>query len=93
VFIDNIDAVALYNHTEPIGRIEYSLPFAVPPGISQTPRLPVDLDLNGVGYDAVRKALGGTLRMDAKAKIGVTLGEYSTVIFYQGKGIGAKIRI
>lgn len=31
--------------------------------------------------------------MDAKAKIGVTLGEYSTTVFYEGKGIGAKVRI
>lgn len=85
--------MALYNHTEPVGTINYRQPFAVPPGVSQTPRLPVDLDLNGVGYDAVRRALGGTLQMDAEAKVGVRIGEYSTLVFYRGKGIGAKIRI
>ncbi|OKL59225.1 hypothetical protein UA08_05673 [Talaromyces atroroseus] len=94
LYINSIDATALYNHTEPIGRIDYTnFPFAVPPGISQTPKLPVTPELGGVGYDAVRKALGGTLLMDAKAEVGITLGEYSTTIFYQGKGIGAKIRI
>ncbi|PCG92826.1 Protein of unknown function DUF3712 [Penicillium occitanis (nom. inval.)] len=93
LYIDKIDAAAFYNHTEPIGRIDYDLPFAVPPGESETPKLPVTLDFGGVGYDAVRRALGGTLLMDAKAKVGVTLGEYSTTVFYQGKGIGAKVRI
>ncbi|KAL1968834.1 hypothetical protein VTN77DRAFT_1195 [Rasamsonia byssochlamydoides] len=93
IYITDIDAVALYNHTEPVGTINYIYPFAVPPGISQTPRLPVDLDFNGVGYDAVLRALGGTLEMDAKAKVGVRIGEYRTVILYQGKGIGARIRI
>ncbi|EED23779.1 conserved hypothetical protein [Talaromyces stipitatus ATCC 10500] len=93
LYIDKIDATAFYNHTEPIGRIDYELPFAVPPGDSETPRLPVALDLGGVGYDAVRRALGGTLMMDAKAKVGVTLSEYSTTVFYQGRGIGAKVRI
>lgn len=93
LYIDKLDATAFYNHTEPIGRIDYDLPFAVPPGESETPKLPVTLDFGGVGYDAVRRALGGTLLMDAKAKVGVTLGEYSTTVYYQGKGIGAKIRI
>lgn len=93
LYINNIDATAFYNHTEPVGRIDYQLPFAVPPGISQTPKLPVTLNLDGVGYEAVKRAFGGTLRMDAKAHVGVSLGEYSTILFYQGKGIGAKIRI
>ncbi|KAH8697198.1 hypothetical protein BGW36DRAFT_378185 [Talaromyces proteolyticus] len=92
-YINSINATAFYNHTEPVGRIDYGLPFAVPPRISQTPRLPVELYLNGVGYEAVKRAFGGTLRMDARAEVGVTLGEYSTTVFYQGKGIGAKIRI
>lgn len=93
MYIDKIDATAFYNHTEPIGRIDYDLPFAVPPGESETPNLPVTLNFGGVGYEAVRRALGGTLSLDAKAKVSVTLGEYSTTIFYQGKGIGAKVRI
>lgn len=93
LYINKIDATAFYNHTEPVGRIDYQLPFAVPPGISQTPKLPVTPNLDGVGYEAVKRAFGGTLRMDAKAHVGVSLGEYSTTLFYQGQGIGAKIRI
>jgi len=92
LYITSVDAVALYNHTEPVGTINYRLPFAVPPGISHTPKLPVDLNY-GVGYDALKRALGGTLRLDAKAKIGIRIGEYTTLISYQGKGIASKVAI
>ncbi|KAJ9642434.1 hypothetical protein H2199_004815 [Coniosporium tulheliwenetii] len=57
IYLTHINATAYY-HDEPIGRILYDLPFAVPPGESQSPRLPVDWSLGSVGYEAVRKALG-----------------------------------
>jgi hypothetical protein len=63
------------------------------PGISKSPRLPVDLDMGGVGYDALRKALGQSLDVDAVAKVGVQIGNYGDVVFYHGKGIGTKVRI
>lgn len=65
----------------------------MPPGSSLTPRLPVELDLGGAGYEALRKALGGTLKLDAVAEVGVKLGEYENIISYKGKAIGAKVRI
>lgn len=55
--------------------------------------MPVDLDMGGVGYDALRKALGQSLEMDAVAKVGVLIGNYMDVILYHGKGIVAKVRI
>jgi hypothetical protein len=93
IYLTSIDAEALYNHTEPVGTIHYDLPFAVPPGVSQTPRLPVDMDLGSVGYEALRQALGGTLKLDAKADVGLRLGEYRTILAFEGKGIGAHVRI
>ncbi|OJJ44715.1 hypothetical protein ASPZODRAFT_70873 [Penicilliopsis zonata CBS 506.65] len=92
IFITSINATAFYDTTEPIGAINYSIPFEVPPGISQTPRIPVDLYLGGIGYDAVKRAIGGTLKMDAIADVGVRIGEYLDTITYKGKGIGAKVR-
>ncbi|EEH43377.1 uncharacterized protein PADG_08302 [Paracoccidioides brasiliensis Pb18] len=93
LLITCIDATAFYNHSEPAGTIKYDLPFAVLPGISQTPRLPVDLNFGGAGYEAIRQALGGTLKMDAVADVCVQLGEYSNEVSYKGMGISAKIRI
>ncbi|KAJ5112273.1 hypothetical protein N7532_000318, partial [Penicillium argentinense] len=93
ITITSIEATAFYEKDEPVGRINHYKQFDVPPGISHTPRLPVDLVLDGVGYDALRKALGESLEMDALAKIGIKVLEYTDVIFYRGKGIAAKVRI
>lgn len=93
VYIDYINATALYNHTEPIGRILYDLPIAAKPGLSQTPRLPVDWSFDSVGYDKIRKALGGTLKLDASATVKVRIGEWRETIWYVGEGIGASVRL
>ncbi|KAK2749596.1 hypothetical protein FQN57_005818 [Myotisia sp. PD_48] len=93
LYVTSVNATALFNHTEPIGRIEYETSFAVPPGKSKTPPLPVEVDLGGAGYQALKDALGGTLKMDAIAEIGVKLGEYTTILNYYGQGIGARVRI
>ncbi|KAK3371778.1 hypothetical protein B0T24DRAFT_530298 [Lasiosphaeria ovina] len=93
LYIDRVNATALYNHTEPIGRIEYDLPFAAPPGSSLTPKLPVEWSLDSVGYERLRQALGGKLKLDAHAVVDVRLGEWTEELWYIGKGIGASVRI
>ncbi|KAG0156883.1 hypothetical protein PDIDSM_4066 [Penicillium digitatum] len=90
ILITSIDARAFYENEEPIGRINSREPFEC---TSRSPRLPVDLDMGGVGYDALRKALGQSLEMDAVAKVGVLIGNYADVILYHGKGMAAKVRI
>lgn len=55
--------------------------------------MPVDMVLGGVGYDALRKALGQSLLVDAVATVGIKLENYQDVVFYNGSGIGAKVRI
>ncbi|KAJ9149389.1 Pre-rrna processing protein [Pleurostoma richardsiae] len=93
VYIEHINATAFYNHTEPVGRIIYGYPFAAPPGSSQTPRLPVEWSIGSGGYEKVRKALGGQLKLDASAVVGLRLGSWRETVWYIGKGIGASIRI
>jgi hypothetical protein len=92
ITVTSIDATSYYED-EPLGRINYHQPFDVPPGISHSPRLPVDLDLGGVGYDALRKAIGQELELDAMAKVGVRVKNYADIIHYHGNGIVAKVRI
>ena len=97
IYIETIDATALYKGDD-VGHIVYDLPFAVPPvdkdgnGIT-TPRLPVEWSLGSVGYDAVKNAIGGTLRLSAVADVGVRLGKFRETIWFQGKSIGAKVRL
>ncbi|KAI2642177.1 hypothetical protein GGS21DRAFT_501414 [Xylaria nigripes] len=91
IYIDVVNATALYNHTEPIGQIFYNQSFAAPPGISQTPRLPVDWSFGSVGYDALRKAIGGNLKLDAYATVDARIGNWKESLWYRGKGIGASV--
>ena len=93
IYITYINATAYYNHTDPVGQIVYELPFAVPPGASTSPRLPVDWSLDSVGYEAVKQALGGRLKLDAKATVGIRIGRWAERVWFMGGGIGASIRI
>ena len=93
LYLDFVNATALYNHTEPVGRILYDLPFAAPPGMSETPRLPVEWSIGSVGYDAVRQAIGGKLELDARATVDARLGNWKESLWYHGKGIGASVHL
>ena len=93
IYITHLNATAFYNHTEPVGEIIYDLPFAVPPGATASPRLPVGWSLGSVGYAAVKDALGGTLKLDARATVGVRVGAWQERVWYQGRGIGAHVEI
>ena len=88
-----VNATAFYGQAERIGHIYCRRPFYIPPGISNSPRLPVDLDLGGVGHSALRKALGSTLEISAVTEVGVRIGNYTDIITYRGKGISAHVRI
>ncbi|KAL8784674.1 MAG: hypothetical protein Q9213_003844 [Squamulea squamosa] len=91
LWITSVSATASYNNT-PVGAIEYEVPFKVPPGASDTPRLPVDWSLGSIGHDAVKKALGGTLKVEAEAKVHVRIGRWTEQVWFVGKGIGARVK-
>ncbi|KAI2787411.1 hypothetical protein POX_f07775 [Penicillium oxalicum] len=91
ITVTSMDSTAFYEG-EPLGRIEYDEPFNVPPGNSHSPRLPVEVDLGGVGYDALRKALGQELMLDAVAEVGMRVKNYEDIVHYRTKGIAARVR-
>ncbi len=99
IYITSINAKAFYQPSDPtlpesqLGKILYDLSFKVTPGESESPHLPVIWDIGSVGYEAVRKALGGTLKLRAEADIGVRIGLYETNLWFMGKGIGASVRL
>jgi hypothetical protein len=92
LYIEKINATALYNHTEAVGHIDYDYPLKVPPGSSITPKLPVQWSLDSVGYDALKNALGGDLKLDATGTVAIRLGHWKETIWYFGSGIGASVR-
>ncbi|KAK5127373.1 hypothetical protein LTR85_006712 [Meristemomyces frigidus] len=97
LYVTSIDATAFYKGDD-VGRIVYDLPFAVPPvdeegnGVT-SPRLPVDWSLGSVGYDAVKRALGGKLKLSAEANVGVRVGRWEEEVWFKGGGIGASVRL
>jgi len=97
IYIEHIDATAMYKGDD-VGHITYDMPFAVPPidkdgkGV-MSPRLPVDWSLGSAGYDAIRDALGGTLKLSADAVVGIRLEKFRETIWFKGKSIGAHIRV
>ena len=92
LYITRLNATAYYDG-HPSGKILYELPFAVPPGLTETPRLPVDWSLGSVGYEAIKKALGGKLKLSAFAHVGVRIGEWRETIWFKGGQIGANVRL
>ena len=92
LYLTNVNATAFY-HGDAVGMIHYDEPLEVPPGSTETPRIPVDWSLSSVGYDAVVKALGGMLKLSAEADVAVRIGQYEEKIWFAGNGIGAKVRV
>ena len=92
LYVTHINATASYYHS-PVGTILYDDEIEVPPGESETPRLPVEWDPGSVGFDAVKKALGGRLKLSATAEVGVRVGAWRQRIWYSGKEIGARVRV
>ena len=93
ISITHINATAMY-HDDEVGSIVDDELIIVPPRVpTKTPRLYVDWSLGSVGYEAIRNAVGGTLKLSARATVGVRLGSWEEKIWFVGKGIGAKIRL
>ncbi|EUC50097.1 hypothetical protein COCMIDRAFT_83015 [Bipolaris oryzae ATCC 44560] len=92
LYITNMNATA-YHDGHVAGKILYDLPFAVPPGLSESPHLPVDWSFGSLGYDAIKKALGGQLKLSAFAYVGVRIGEWRENVWFKGGKIGANVRL
>jgi hypothetical protein len=101
IYITCLNATAFYKD-DPVGTIiipeldpadpDY-YEIEIPPGDSKTDRLPVTWNLGSVGYEAVRKALGGTLKLRAVATAGVRIGEWHEEVWIVGGGIGAGVKL
>jgi len=92
IYITHINATAYYKDDD-AGHINYDGSFAVPPGVSVSPRLPVEWSLGSVGFEAVRKALGGELKLSARAGVGVRVGRWEERVWFRGGAIGANVRL
>lgn len=60
-------------------------------GYTMTEKVPVEV--GSVGYDIIRRALGGQLVVDAVADVVATIGKWRGQIQYEGRGLGANVRL
>ncbi|KAF9127261.1 hypothetical protein BGW39_005983 [Mortierella sp. 14UC] len=61
-------------------------------GYVKTPRLPVMFDLSSVGYEALKKALGGSLEVDVSCHIKAKVGSMLMWVDFSKEGIQANVR-
>jgi hypothetical protein len=92
LYLNHLNATAFYEGDD-VGQILYNEEIEVPPGATQTPRLPVLWSLGSVGYGAIKRALGGTLKLRAEATVDVRIGKFVQDVWFKGGQIGAKVRL
>jgi hypothetical protein len=94
ITLNSLGANATYDG-EIIGTItEPDFDFPVLPGnegYTMTDKVPVEV--GSVGYDVIRRALGGELMVDAVADVVATIGKWRGRIRYYGQGLGASVRL
>jgi hypothetical protein len=94
ITIVSLMANATYDN-ETIGTItEPEFDFAVLPGrdgFTETGKIPVEVGT--VGYDVIKRALGGELVVDAVADVVAKIGKWVGNIQYHGQGLGASVRL
>ena len=53
----------------------------------------MDWDLTGAGYQAIKDAVGGRLKLDARADVGIKVGLWEEMVWVLGRGIGAGVSL
>ncbi|TGZ80444.1 hypothetical protein EX30DRAFT_307729 [Ascodesmis nigricans] len=84
ITIYKLNGSAMYNGSV-LGTMLADFPFTVNPGLEGlylTPRIPVEWRLDSVGYEAMKKALGGELKVNAVATCNLSLGRYQMTVLY-----------
>ncbi|KAF9993529.1 hypothetical protein BGZ80_001951 [Entomortierella chlamydospora] len=61
-------------------------------GYAKTPKLPVTFDLSSVGYEALKKALGGTLEVDVLCHIKTKVGSMLMWVDFAKDGVSSDVR-
>ncbi len=61
-------------------------------GYAKTPRLPVTFDLSSIGYEALKKALGGTLEIDVVCHIKAKVGSMLMWVDFAKDGVSSNVR-
>lgn len=64
----------------------------VPPGVHQTPRIPIKIN-KGMGLDALKRALNGDMEIDIFAILNANIGGFKADLVYSGSGLTSQIKL
>ncbi|KAJ2586321.1 hypothetical protein IWW49_004085 [Coemansia sp. RSA 1797] len=106
VWIQTIDAIGYYENDIPLGVLEYDFTDKQPRRQGQsnglllpynqaitTPRLPITANETSIGWDVVRRAIGGTLDVSVFTNIQMQVGNAPLNFMIMGRNAPVKIRL
>jgi hypothetical protein len=94
VLINSIFAEALYNTSTVAVVDEPDLSWQIEPGLNESPRIRVDIAYDGIGGDAIKKALGGSLALNTSALINFNIDDLKHVrLNYTASQVHSRIRL
>ncbi|KAJ1756757.1 hypothetical protein LPJ58_003610 [Coemansia sp. RSA 1591] len=106
VWIQTIDAIGYYEDDIPLGVLEYDFTDKQPRRQGQsnglllpynqaitTPRLPITANETSIGWDVVRRAIGGTLDVSVFTNIQMQVGNAPLNFMIMGRNAPVKIRL
>ncbi|KAJ2279432.1 hypothetical protein GGH14_002768 [Coemansia sp. RSA 370] len=106
VWIQTIDAIGYYEDDIPLGVLEYDFTDKQPSRQGQsnglllpynqaitTPRLPITANETSIGWDVVRRAIGGTLDVSVFTNIQMQVGNAPLNFTIMGRNAPVKIRL
>lgn len=76
-----------------LGYVSGETHVTIPPGVSDTPGIPVTVARTGMGADILRKALNGELDVTTQALVKIGVGEFELTVLYEGAGMNTNIRL
>ncbi|KAJ2750387.1 hypothetical protein GGI19_005135 [Coemansia pectinata] len=100
IWLQSIEAIGYYKGDIPLGSLQYNFVsdstgngFLVPFNRAvTTPRLPITANETSIGWDVVRKAIGGTLGVDVFTNLQVLVGNAPLNLTVLGRGAPVKVR-
>ncbi|KAJ1998183.1 hypothetical protein GGI04_005112 [Coemansia thaxteri] len=108
IWLQAIEAVGYYKGNIPLGTLQYNFisgtsktfPSGEPKGFLlpfnqavTTPRLPIAANETSIGWDVVRRAIGGTLDVDVFTNLQVLVGNAPLNLTVMGRGAPVKVRL
>ncbi|KAJ1830378.1 hypothetical protein LPJ63_004970 [Coemansia sp. RSA 2711] len=100
VWLQVIEAIGYYKHDIPLGMLEYDFTSDGPKGLRlpfdravSTPRMPIVANETSIGWDVLRRAIGGTLDVDVFTNIQMQVGNAPLNFTVMGRNAPVKVRL